>query len=294
MAETRLLFLTAYKEDMLNSFKIYIAGVEQSEFFNFIKGEYHIYINEVILQKNMNGDISNIDIMIQSKEKEEKSNIYKFKSNSEKDNIIFLFDYKLDTFSKQSKQLHYINTDSLFFWKNEEKYINKYLPNEEKYSLFYDYLINKLDENNTLDQYFIKLINSFIRTKEKEDSNYTIPIDIGISIIIIYKECLSQCIPLIKRINKNLVCNNININSNDNESFFLNGVTKCLHKLENFNNDDKNLITEILLIYFIKYRNKDIEFFLTEKYINILIDLFKEKNLYFLDEEYLTDEICQK
>ena len=44
MAETRLLFLTAYKEDMLNSFKIYIAGVEQSEFFNFIKGEYHIYI----------------------------------------------------------------------------------------------------------------------------------------------------------------------------------------------------------------------------------------------------------
>ena len=291
MAETRLLFLTAYKEDMLNSFKIYIAGVEQSEFFNFMKGEYHIYINEVILQKNMNGDISNIDIMIQSKEKEEKSNIYKFRSNSEKDNIIFLFDYKLDTFSKQ---LHYINTDSLFFWKNEEKYINKYLPNEEKYSLFYDYLINKLDENNTLDQYFIKLINSFIRTKEKEDSNYTIPIDIGISIIIIYKECLSQCIPLIKRINKNLVCNNININSNDNESFFLNGVTKCLHKLENFNNDDKNLITEILLIYFIKYRNKDIEFLLTEKYINILIDLFKEKNLYFLDEEYLTDEICQK
>ena len=114
MAETRLLFLTAYKEDMLNSFKIYIAGVEQSEFFNFIKGEYHIYINEVILQKNMNGDISNIHIMIQSKEKEEKSNIYKFKSNSEKDNIIFLFDYKLDTFSKQ---LYYINTDSLFFGK---------------------------------------------------------------------------------------------------------------------------------------------------------------------------------
>ena len=277
MAETKVIFLTSYTKAMLKDFKIFIYKKEQSKFFSFEKGDYIIYVNEIILPENLNGDISNIDIMIKYKKDEQKVNYYKIKSKAENDDIIFLFDYGLE--NTITKKIYFINMNFFYFWKNDEKYINESYSIDEKFSWFYMYILNKRNEEK---KYYIKLIKNYIKQKEKEDINYKIPIDIGISILIRFEESLGQCIPIIKRINKNVECNYIDINSSDNEPIYLQGIVKCLDKLINFQNDEKNLIIEILFIYFIKYRNGDIEVLLNGDYLKILLELFEQKNLYII------------
>ena len=197
MAETKVIFLTSYTKAMLKDYEIFITGEEQSKFFSFEKGDYIIYVNEIILPENLNGDISNIAIMIKYKNDERKVNYYKIKSKAENDDIIFLFDYGLE--NTITKKIYFINMNFFYFWKNDAKYINESYSIDEKFSWFYMYILNKRNEEK---KYYIKLIKNYIKQKEKEDINYKIPIDLGISILIRFEECLGQCIPIIKRINK--------------------------------------------------------------------------------------------
>ena len=233
MAETKVIFLTSYTKAMLKDYKIFISEIEQSNFFSFEKGDVIIYINEISLPEYLKGDISNINIKLKYKDDEQKVNYYKMKSEAENDDIIFLFDYGLE--NTITKKIYFINKK--FFWicKDDEKYINENFSIDEKFSWFYMYILNKRNEEEK--KYYIKLIKNYIKQKEKEDINYKIPIDIGISILIRYEEYLGQSISIIKRINKNSECNYINIKSNDNELIYLQCIVKCLNKLINFKND---------------------------------------------------------
>ena len=50
---------------------------------------------------------------------------------------------------------------------------------------------------------------------------------------------------------------------------------------------------EIITIYFIKYRDKNLDILLSQDYKTMFINLFKNELLY-LDERYMDDEIIQK
>ena len=106
MAETKVLFLTSYTKDMLKHYQIFISDKEQSKFFCIEKGDDIIYTNEIILPGCLNGDMSNISITLKYKDNEQKVNYYKIKSNAEKDDIIFLFDYFLKN-KKKKKNIFY-------------------------------------------------------------------------------------------------------------------------------------------------------------------------------------------
>ena len=271
-------FLSSYPEEMMQKYSFTINGQEQDKSFKIKKGTDLIFINKIHLQK-----ISNEQIVIQIKYKE-KTNKYrmklKLKKEEEQKSNIFLFNYELELIPK--KEIFFINLKTLLFLSNEQKYININLSNNEKFLYFFSYFFNK--ESNLC----YELIQAFLR----EIGSQKIPIDIGISILVIYQELnkLGSYLSIINRINKNAE------NGIIDEKIFLNGIKNCLAKLSTIKTikiNDKNKILEIIVIYFIKYNKKDISILLSEDYKNLFLDLFKGE-LSFLDEEYLDYEISHK
>ena len=258
-------FLSSYPEEMMQKYSFTINGQEQDKSFKIKKGTDLIFINKIHLQK-----INNEQIVIQIKYKE-KTNKYrmklKLKKEEEQKSNIFLFNYELELISKQ--EIFFINWKTLFFMFNEQKYINIYLSNNEKFLYFFSYFFNK--ESNLC----YELIQAFLR----EIGSQKIPIDIGISILVIYQELnkLGSYLSIINRINKN------SENGIIDEKIFLNGIKNCLAKLstiKNININDKNKILEIIVIYFIKYNKKDISILLSEDYKNLFL-IYSMKNYPF-------------
>ena len=279
MEKANCYFLTSYPQSMLEKYSFFIDDKEQSNSFQIKKGNDSIFINKIPLEKD-------ISIKIQSNAK---INEYRIKINQQKkkkESNVFLFNYDLES---RSKQIRYINWKTLivFFWK-DQKYINIDYSVHEKFLLFYQYFFHKdysIEELNLC----YELIQAYLKeigNKEK------IPIDIGISILVIYKDIdkdskgLESYLSIWKRINKNKDFDIID------KTIFLDEINKCLDKLLTFQNRDKNIILEIIVIYYIKYRNKDLSVLLSDKYKNLFLNLFKG-NLFFLDEKYLDDEISQ-
>ena len=60
-----------------------------------------------------------------------------------------------------------------------------------------------------------------------------------------------------------------------------------------FKKEDKYLILEIITIFFIKYNDKDLDILLSIDFREMFINIFK-KQLIFLDEKYIDDDVCQK
>ena len=60
-----------------------------------------------------------------------------------------------------------------------------------------------------------------------------------------------------------------------------------------YNKNGKNKILEIITIYFIKYEEKDIDVLLNNVFGQMFINMFKGE-LFFLDDNFLKDEIIQK
>ena len=252
MAETNVFFLTSYLKKMLIDYKIFIQGKNQKEFYFMEKGEYIIFINEINLPLNKE---KRIEIIIENEEDEK--NIYNIKNNFG-NNTIFLFNYELD---KLETELNFIKINYIFFWTNDEKYINENFSAHEKFSFFYRYLLSSRDDIGKYKLIYYELINAYL----KEIKDDKIPIDIGISILIIFQELkyFDEYLSLIKKIDKKSEYDFINLK--EHENIFLKEIINCLQKLLLFNNKDKYLILEIITIYFIKYKEKDIEMILLEK-----------------------------
>ena len=84
-----------------------------------------------------------------------------------------------------------------------------------------------------------------------------------------------------KDIKINLEDNN-NIPIQNYEKIYLKGITYSLNNLLSMKDSNKNIILEIIMIYLIKFKNKDIDKILQENYINMLISLFHQNNLIYL------------
>ena len=305
MSERNIFFLTSYNKELFDDYTIVINEKNQSEYRHFEVGDIIIYVNELKLKEN-----SEINIYIEDKKKNK--NEYLLKPNLKDDETIyFLFNYDLNIVDKKIKVL---NLDSIFFWKNDEKYLNKFSSNNLKFSIFYRYLFNKEKEIEKNKNLYFNLIETFLQIKEKNNDKFQfleneddyLPIDIIISILIIYAELdeknsqkyknLSELFSKIKsfskRIKSHMEVKIIQIK--ENEDFYINGITKCLNKLLNyFDGENKNIILEIITIYFIKYRDKNLDILLSQDYKTMFINLFKNELLY-LDEGYMDDEIIQK
>ena len=167
-----------------------------------------------------------------------------------------------------------------------------YYSPSEKFSFFYQYLLsrsNKIEFKKS----FKDLIQAFFEEINNNYFNYKIEIDIGISILIIYNESndLELLTKYFAQINQNSKCDIIQIKKN--EDFFLALIIKCLNNLLNYEKENKNLIMEIIFIYFIEFRDKNIDILLNN-YYKLIIDLFNTEKLYFLNEKYIDDEIFEK
>ena len=151
---------------MLNDYRILINETDQKKFANFIVGENKIYINKVIISKNKIEE--GIVLVIQNEKgtKKEK-NIYKIKinlENKENKSNIFLFQNHLEIISKD---ISFVNMNSLLlFWENDEKYLNEiYYSQNQKFSIFYDFLLKVVDSNTTN---FKKICNELIESFYEE------------------------------------------------------------------------------------------------------------------------------
>ena len=90
------------------------------------------------------------------------------------------------------------------------------------------------------------------------------------------------------------------ININNYNGIYLEGIKNCLNELIKWKSDDKNIkniknrILEIIMIYFIKYRNKDLKLILSDKYKNIFISIFQNEKLNYLNKDILDNTITDK
>ena len=280
MADTIVFFSTSYHEKMLEEYKIFIQDKQQEDYFSFKKGDYVIFINELKLSSDKNKEIK-----IKITDKNNLENIYKIKSNYDKD-IIFLLDYDLEEISKAFK---YININSLIIWRNDRKYINENFSFHENFSFFFSYLLKEKEDIAKYKKIYKELIRTYLEKIKDEN----IPIDIAISILIIYQELkdLDEYLSIIKRIEKNSECGIIKIKVY--KDFYLKEICNCLRKLLEFKKEDKYLILEIITIFFIKYNDKNLDILLSIDFKEMFINIFK-KQLIFLDEKYIDDDVSQR
>ena len=282
MEGINIFFLTSYHKDKLNKYNILIDNKKQSDTYLFQNSDYYIYINEIDLQKTIEGEIEiGIDMITT-----DKIYAYKIKLKQENNkNIYFLFNYKLSPVKQ-----NLIN--AIFSSLNNGNYIHENLSIYEKFSFFYQYLLNTRDDlsEEKSKQFYFELISTFLNELNIRE---LLPVDIIISILIVFNQKLNAFSGIIKgkKINLN---DNSNIPIKKYNGIYLKEIIICLDNLLNFNCNDKNLILEIIIIYFIQYKNKDLEIILNEKYKKMFISLFHQNKLYYLTDKILDEEISQK
>ena len=282
MSEIYIIFLTSYNESMLKQYKISINGQKQTEFHQIEKGNQKIFVNAIKLNK----DNINNGIIIDIEYDKTKTNSYKMNINYEKEKIIyFLFDYKLQCLKKD---MQYINWKFCFFLMNEQKYINEKFSFTDKFSFFFNYLLETKSDvfNKENIKFYMELVDIF---HKYYPSNYifadTLPIDVAISILIIYNQRLNVFIKIIDK--KKFIYNyNEFINIKNFNDIYLNGITKCLEKLKSELNKTAltTPILEIIMIYFIQYRAKDLSIILLPNYKEMFLSIFKQEKLNYLTE----------
>ena len=293
MTEMSIFFVTSYSKYMLKTYKIFINDREQSTFYSIEKEDKKIFVNEILLNgKN--------EIIIKI-EYQNKLNKYKMKLDIKKGKkIYFLLNYELESIQNDIKEI----IKRTYFYYNEEIYINENFSLLDKFSFIYEYLLKKksdiFKEENHI--YYLELIETFIKEKKENTHWYsygdnTLPIDIVISILINYFKKFWGFNKII--INWKSFSYNYNnyININNYNEIYLEGIKKCLNELINLNSDDKNIknrILEIIMIYFIKYRNKDLNLILSNNYKNMFISIFLNKQLNYLNKDILDDTITDK
>jgi hypothetical protein len=140
-------------------------------------------------------------------------------------------------------------------------------------------------------QFYIGLILSFL--KEIDYSNDLVSIDIIIFILVVFSNNLYDFLKIIKGIQINMEDNNY-IPIQNYEEIYSSGIIYCLNNLLNMTDSNKNIILELILIYFIKFKNKDIDIILQKKYIHLLISLFQQNKFYYLKDEIIDEDISQK
>ena len=285
MDEIIIFFLTSCPKDELKLFSILINGKKTSQYILDKKENFNILLNEMKLS---NPEEKEIEIDYDLKYKNQKSS-YIFKLKKEKSKYIyFIFNIKAETKNKDN-----IQTDSLFFIPKKENFIEDNLSKYEKFSYFYKYLLEtkkNLFESESK-KFYVELSLSFL--KEIDYSNDLVPFDIIISILITYSQTLEVFLKITKDIKINLEDNN-NIPIQNYEKIYLKGISYSLNNLLSMKDSNKNIILEIIMIYLIKFKNKDIDIILQENYINMLISLFHQNNLIYLKEEIIDEEMTQK
>ena len=287
MAETTIYFLTSYVKDFFKEYNIFIDGIAQNKSFHSEIGENIIFVNSIkILEEKNEGKTKN-KIILENKER--KKNRYYIKRNKKNKSRIFLFDYNLEA---DLKEIRFINWKFIKILAGEEEYLNENYTTNEKFSFFYAYLLEngEINDRKKPKNLYYDLVQTFL---EEIDEGNSIPIDIGISVLIIYYEFvdLMKFCKIIKNIDKNSEVDIIKIKKY--RDFYLDGINKCLNNLSKIQNNERNLILEIITIYFIKYQEKNIDILLNT-YKQIFIDLFKAEKLYFLDENFIDEEIFAK
>ena len=148
MEKGTIYFITSYTNKMFEDYSIFINGKSQDKFPGFKINEKKVFINMINLDEIIKEEGINIKIENDDGEK----NLYKVKLNLEKEEIksdIFLFQYNLEEISKD---INFINWDSIWIWIGNEKYIKyinqiDYSPSQ-KFSFFYQYLLSRNDLTN--------------------------------------------------------------------------------------------------------------------------------------------------
>ena len=279
-----IFFLTSCPEDKSYQFSIFFNKKKVIQ--NILKKIENAYIilNEIRLP---NTNKEEIEIEYDLIYKKQKSNyIINLKKEKNK-NIYFLFDMKSKTEKKKN-----IQKDSSFFILKNENIINNNLSKYEKFSLFYNHLLKTKKKFNEADpkQFYIGLIHSFLK---EIDSNDLVPIDIIISILIIYSQNLNEFLEIIQGIKINLE-DNTYIPIKTYEEMYYDGIICCLNNLLKLTDKNKNIILEIIIIYLIQFKNNDIDIILQKNYIPMIISLFQQDKLIYLKDGIINEEITQK
>ena len=294
MSEIYIIFLTSYDQSMLDQYKIRINNQEQNEFYLIEKERtkfysivnQKIFVNVIKLSKD---DINN-GIIIDIEYDQTTTNSYKMNIDNLENgkNIYFLFDYELQCLKKE---MLYINWKSFLFWHNQNKYINEEFSFADKFSFFFYYLLQKYDDvfNQENNKFYTELVDTFRKDYIFKDTLH-IDIDIVISILIIYNQRFQDFIGVIHK--KKFIYNyNKLINIKNFNNIYLIGIKKCLEKLKSENNNFLTKILEIIMIYFIQYRDKDLSIILSQDYKGMFLSIFKQEKLYYLTEsESLLDK----
>ena len=289
MSNISIIFVTSYSNYILNTYKIFINDNEQSAFYSIVKGDKKIFVNEIIL----NGK-NEIIIKIQC---QNKVNRYKMELDIKKEKKIYiLLNYKIESIQNDIGMIKW-----KFFWNNENIYINEDFSLLDKFSFIYEYLLKKKNdifkEENHI--YYLELINTFNKENKENIHWYssganTLPIDIVISILINYFKKFEEFNKIINGKSLSYNYNNF-INISNYNDIYLEGIKMCLDKLINLNDKNiKNKILEIIMIYFIKYRNKDLNLILSDNYKNMFISIFLNEKLNYLNKDILDDTITDK
>ena len=235
------------------------------KFYKSIKEEYNVdNENTTLIDKNI------VNLLL------------KFNQNKNQKKIKFLFDYSL------------ANPFNLNLIKNiQDWFLNWNFSFSEKFLLYYEYLL--IDTNNFEDKivYYLSLINDFINEKIKMENSEKLTLEIIISILIVSSYDNNFELFNILKLNKDSI-NFKDIRENNlikkYDKLYLNQINKCIEEIKAKNYSNKNLILEIIMIYYIKFKNINI-LFSEEKNREMVMNFLKENDNNLILGEILDEEI---
>jgi len=209
----------------------------------------------------------------------------KSKDNQKEKDIIFLFDYSID--DQKNKLI-----ENIKIWWNIEK-----ITFSEKFLIYFEYLLQTKDDYENDNKYYINLVNDFISARETNKNNDKLDLEIIISILI--SAYYDKDFGILKKFH--LDKNNIDIaNIRENNliksynEIYLTQIGKCLNKVNSENYQQKNLIIEMIIIYFIKFDYDNIKNYLFSKiYKGMITNFFKERDNLLVLDEILDEKITQ-
>ena len=288
MSEINIFFLTSFPEDKLNLFSILVNKKKPSAHFLGKKEKFNIFLNELKLSNTKGEEEEEIKFEYELKHENQKST-YEYKLKKEKNrDIYFIFKMKYEEKSKNN-----FNPGLSVFLLENENFINDNLSKYEKFSYFYKYLLETKENffGEESKKFYDQLIFSFLNEINSKDF---VPIDIMISILVIYYQNLDYFLDIIKAIKINLEDNSNYIPIQSYEEIYSKGIIYSLNYLLNITDSNKYIILELIIIYFIQFKNKDIDILLQKEYIHLLISLFQQNKFNLLKEEIIDEEMTQK
>ena len=236
--------------------------------------------------EEQNYELSNINSL---------SYMVEFKQKQIKNDITFLFNYSF-YYKKPGLNTETLKMQNFFDLASKLKHWLEEISISEKFLYYFEYLLKcKVDLDKEI-KYYSSLINDFIVEKNNNNAKINIEIIICMLIASYYEKNFESIINL--NLNKKIIdIKNIRDNYliKQYSGIYLKQINKCLDKIKEngIENKNKNIILEIIIVYFIIFNKENIDILFSDNYKNLISDFFKNNEKTIILGDILDEDTTQ-